>query len=97
MAEIQLKALSFEHLGRHVRQLDEPTSGPLRRNWVRVAGSIVSVRHFYDQPQKVAKGKPVGPAPTAHTSLIVEVGRDDRGAIHREILALSTQKVDINS
>lgn len=97
MTAVPLSSLTFADLGKHVRQLDEPASGPMRRGWVRVAGKLVSVRHFYDQPQKLVKGKPVGPPPTAYTSLMVETGRDSSGAIHREIYGPSTQKVDVNS
>lgn len=96
MAEVPLSSISFEHLGKHVREITEPT-GPMRRGWVRVAGKLVGVRHFYDQPQKVVKGKAVGPPPTAYTSLMVETERDQNGAVHREIYARSTEKVDLNS
>lgn len=97
MPEVPLASLTFEHLGRYVRQLDGQQDGPQRRGWRPVAGSITSIRHFLDRPQKLtAKGKPTGPAPLQMTSLIVEVGRDDRGVYHREIHALSNQKVDLN-
>lgn len=96
MTEIALVKLTAAHLGKHVRQTAPPT-GITRRNWKPVAGQITSIRHFYDRVQQyTAKGKPTGTPPVMHTALIVEVGRDDRGAYHREILAESTQKVDVN-
>jgi hypothetical protein len=97
VTEVPLSSLTFEHLGRHVRQLDGQQSGPQRRGWTPVAGKITSIRHFLDRPQKLTeKGKPTGPTPLQLTSLIVETGRDSSGPVHREIHALSNQKVDLN-
>jgi hypothetical protein len=99
VTEIRLDELTAEHLGKHVRELDgqNMAAGVQRRGWKAVAGRLTSVRHFYDRPQKyTSKGKPTGLAPVMHTSLIVETGRDQNGAVHREILAPSTQKVDLN-
>lgn len=100
MTEVALSSLTVEHLGKHVREIPGPGDhlrNAVRRNWIPVAGRITSIRHFFDRPQSYTKaGKPTGVKPALMTALVVETGRDDRGVVHREILAPSTQKVDLN-